>query len=104
MGLLSPLVAGADNAFVFIGSTLVQQLLWIVGLHGDNMWVTNFQPFGLMWLEENATALANGSTVFDLPHVLAAYGTGDLHRIRKDSFYWYQRAIASNGKEARLFL
>jgi len=76
MGLLAPLVAGADNIFVFMGSTFVQQLLWIVGLHGDNMWVANFQPFGLMWLEENASALANGSTVFDLPHVLAAYGTG----------------------------
>ena len=33
MGLLAPLVAGADNIFVFMGSTLVQQLLWIVGLH-----------------------------------------------------------------------
>lgn len=76
MGLLAPLVAGADNIFVFMGSTFIQQVLWIVGLHGDNMWVTNFQPFGLIWLEENATALANGSTVFELPHVLAAYGTG----------------------------
>ena len=24
-------------------------------------------------------------------------GTGDLHRVRKDSFFWYQRAISSNG-------
>ena len=72
MGLLAPLVAGADNIFTFMGSTLLQQILWIVGLHGDSMWVTNFQPFGLIWLEENATALANGATVYELPHVLAA--------------------------------
>ena len=26
-------------------------------------------------------------------------GEGDLHRIRKDSFYWYKKVIASNGKE-----
>lgn len=25
-------------------------------------------------------------------------GTGDLHRVRKDSFFWYQRAIASDGR------
>ena len=24
-------------------------------------------------------------------------GTGDLHRVRKDSFFWYQRVLASNG-------
>lgn len=24
-------------------------------------------------------------------------GTGDLHRVRKDSFYWYQKVISSNG-------
>ena len=24
-------------------------------------------------------------------------GTGDLHRVRKDSCFWYQRAISSNG-------
>ncbi len=26
-------------------------------------------------------------------------GNGDLHRARKDSFYWYQRVIASNGAD-----
>ena len=26
-------------------------------------------------------------------------GTGDLHRVRKDSFFWYQCAIASDGRE-----
>ena len=26
-------------------------------------------------------------------------GTGDLHRARKDSFYWYQKVCKSNGEE-----
>jgi 6-phospho-beta-glucosidase len=26
-------------------------------------------------------------------------GNGDLHRIRKDSFFWYKKCIASNGKD-----
>ncbi len=26
-------------------------------------------------------------------------GRGDLRRIRKDSFYWYQKVIASNGED-----
>ena len=26
-------------------------------------------------------------------------GNGDLHRSRKDSFYWYKKIIASNGED-----
>ena len=26
-------------------------------------------------------------------------GEGDLHRVKKDSFYWYQKVIASNGED-----
>ena len=26
-------------------------------------------------------------------------GNGDLHRARKDSFYWYQKVCQSNGEE-----
>ena len=26
-------------------------------------------------------------------------GNGDLHRVRKDSFWWYRRVIASNGED-----
>ncbi|EQC58460.1 hypothetical protein N219_11730 [Limosilactobacillus fermentum MTCC 8711] len=25
--------------------------------------------------------------------------TGDLHRMPKDSFYWYQKVIATNGED-----
>lgn len=28
-------------------------------------------------------------------------GTGDLSRERKDSFYWYQKVIATNGEDLR---
>jgi 6-phospho-beta-glucosidase len=28
-------------------------------------------------------------------------GNGSLRRIRKDSFYWYQKVIKSNGKDLR---
>ncbi len=76
MGLLAPLVAGADNVFVYTGSRLLANLMWCVGLHGDNMLLSNFQPFGLMWLEENAAALAAGTPTNELPHILAAFGTG----------------------------
>ena len=26
-------------------------------------------------------------------------GTGDLHRVRKDSFWWYKTVIASDGHD-----
>ena len=26
-------------------------------------------------------------------------GEGDLHRIKKDSFYWYKKCIESDGKD-----
>ena len=31
-------------------------------------------------------------------------GTGDLSRERKDSFYWYQKVIATNGEDLGLSL
>lgn len=76
MGLLTPLVAGADNIFVATGSTFLAQLLWAVGLHGDNMFLVNFTPFGLMWIEENAAALAQGTSIYELPHILGGLGAG----------------------------
>ncbi len=30
---------------------------------------------------------------------VADQGNGDLHRSRKDSFYWYKKVIASNGED-----
>ena len=76
MSVLAPLAAGADSIFVYLGARLLANLMWVVGLHGDNMLLSNFQPFGLMWLEENAAALAAGTPTTQLPHVLAGFGTG----------------------------
>ena len=76
MGAMSPFVAGADNIFVYLGSRLVANLMWVVGLHGDNMFLANFSPFGLMWLEENAAAFAAGTPSNELPHILAGFGVG----------------------------
>lgn len=81
MGVLSPLISGADNIFVAISAKFVGMLLWAVGLHGDNMWTTFFTPFGTIWLEENAAALASGTSIYNLPHVLAAFGNTGLDRL-----------------------
>lgn len=80
-GLLAPLVSGADNIFVAIVLTFFCMLLWSVGLHGDGMLLGFMTPFGTMWLEENAAALANGTSVYNLPHVLSAIGTSGLLRL-----------------------
>lgn len=64
---LTPLVSAADNMGVYVLDRTVSALLWSVGLHGDNMWTTPiFQPFTLMWTEENAAAMAAGQA---LPHI-----------------------------------
>lgn len=76
MGILVPVVSGADNVFVYVGARLLANLLWCVGLHGDNMVLSNFNAFGTIWLEENAAALAAGTPTNQLPHVLAGFGTG----------------------------
>lgn len=81
MGVLTPFISGADNIFVAVISKFVAMLLWSVGLHGDNMWTAMFTPFGTMWLEENTKALASGTSVYNLPHVLAAYGQTGLDRL-----------------------
>lgn len=81
MGALAPFIAGADNIFTAIGAKFVCQLLWSVGLHGDNMWMGFFSPFGTIWLEENAAALSSGTSIYNLPHVLAAFGSSGLDRM-----------------------
>lgn len=58
------------------GSTFLAQLLWSVGLHGDNMFLVNFTPFGMMWIEENAAAVAQGTSIYELPHILGGLGAG----------------------------
>ena len=81
MGVLSPLVSGSDNVFTFVFLVFLSMLLWSVGLHGDNMLLTFMTPFGAIWLNENVEALAAGTSVYGLPHVLAGFGSTGLIRL-----------------------
>lgn len=81
MKVLEPLIAGADNIVVAVSAELVSMVLWAVGLHGDNMWLSMFTPFGTMWLEQNAAALTAGTSVYNLPHILAAFSSSGLCRL-----------------------
>lgn len=81
MSVLEPLISGADNIFVAVTAQFISMVLWAVGLHGDNMWTAMFTPFGTMWLEQNASALAGGTSIYNLPHILAAYGQSGLFRV-----------------------
>lgn len=75
---LSPIVTGADNVFVFTSKNVLQNLLWAVGLHGDNMLGSLFTPFTTIWLEENAAAMASGVSAYNLPHIMASNMTDRL--------------------------
>ncbi|MGF7398320.1 PTS sugar transporter subunit IIC [Thermoanaerobacterium thermosaccharolyticum] len=79
--VMSPLIQGADNVFVYVGDQFIESLFWTVGLHGSSMFTSLFTPFGTIWLEENAKALAAGSTIYNLPHVLAGFGQTGLTRL-----------------------
>ena len=81
MGALSPLVSGSDNVFTFVILIFLSMLLWSVGLHGDNMLLSFMTPFGTIWLNENVEALAAGASVYELPHVLAGFGSTGLTRL-----------------------
>lgn len=81
MAVLAPFIKGSDNVFTAMIITAISNLLWSVGLHGDNMFLTLFTPFGTIWMEENAAALMAGSSVYDLPNVLATLGQSGLMRM-----------------------
>lgn len=72
--VLTPVVSGADNVVTFAIKSFVTNLLWSVGLHGDNMFGNLFTPFASIWLEENAAAMASGMANIQLPHVWTLYG------------------------------
>ncbi|MFT8812173.1 PTS sugar transporter subunit IIC [Oenococcus sp.] len=79
--LLRPIVSGSDNVWVAMGAALIVSILWSVGLHGDNMFLVLFTPFGLQWLNQNSNALNKGVSVDNLPHVLAGVGQTGLLRL-----------------------
>lgn len=72
---LMPYVSAADNIFTYTFRELMTNLLWAVGLHGDNMFAAPiFSPFETMWLADNAQAVQNGVAGTDLPHIMTYNG------------------------------
>lgn len=71
--VLTPLFAGVDNIFVFVARVFAEMLLWTVGMHGTAMVDTIFAPLRLQWVAENAAALAEGVSRFELPYIWTSY-------------------------------
>ncbi|SET54331.1 PTS system, cellobiose-specific IIC component [Enterococcus malodoratus] len=79
--ILEPIITSSDSLWMAMFVTFVCLLLWSVGLHGDNMFLALFTPFGLMWVDQNASALADGVSKYDLPNILAGLGNTGLIRL-----------------------
>ena len=79
--LLEPVVNGSQSVWSAMIVTFITLLLWSVGLHGDNMFLALFTPFGVTWLSENAKSLSSGTTSNHLPNILAGLGQTGLLRL-----------------------
>ena len=79
MGALKPIFTSADNIGTYVLRQGIVNLLWAVGLHGDNMFaVPVFNPFEIMWTAENAAAMAQGVSGTALPHIMTYSGIDRL--------------------------
>ena len=79
--VLAPVITGTDSVWLAMGVTFIVLLLWSIGLHGDNMFLSLFMPFGAVWLDQNTTLLSSGTPTNQLPHVLAGLGNTGLIRL-----------------------
>lgn len=79
--ILEPVISGSDSIWTAIILTFFVLVFWAVGLHGDNMLLSLFSPFGLMWMDQNAAALSSGVPANELPNVLAGLGNTGLLRL-----------------------
>ncbi|MBO0458127.1 PTS sugar transporter subunit IIC [Enterococcus hulanensis] len=79
--ILEPIITLSDSLWMAMLVSFICLLLWSVGLHGDNMFLALFTPFGLTWVDQNASALASGVSKYDLPNVLAGLGNTGLLRL-----------------------
>lgn len=71
---LIPVLGAADNIFVYTLSYMIVSVLWIMGLHGDNIVGAVITPFTNVWTVANNEAfLANQP----IPHIW----TGNLNRL-----------------------
>ena len=67
--ILMPLIGNADNVFVYSFQQFMSALLWICGLHGDNITGAFTNVFLNQWLAENNAAYMAHTAVKDLPYV-----------------------------------
>lgn len=67
--ILMPLIGNADNVFVYSFQQFMSALLWICGLHGDNITGAVTNVFLNQWLAENNAAFMAHTAVKDLPYV-----------------------------------
>lgn len=69
---LTPFFTAADNIGVYTLERAINAALWAIGLHGESVWTTPiFQPFMIMWTEQNSVAKAAGEV---LPHIWTLSG------------------------------
>lgn len=67
--ILLPILGQADNVFVYTLQQFFSALLWICGLHGDNITGAVTNAFLPTWIAENNAAYMAGTAVKDLPYV-----------------------------------
>ena len=67
--MLLPVLGAADNIFVYTLQQFLSALLWICGLHGDNITGAVINVFTNQWIADNNTAYMAGTLVKDLPYV-----------------------------------
>lgn len=67
--ILMPLLGKADNIFVYSFQQFLSSLLWVCGLHGDNITGAVTNVFLNQWLAENNAAFMAHTAVKDLPYV-----------------------------------
>ena len=67
--ILLPILGKADNVFVYVLQQFFSAILWMCGLHGDNITGAVINTFLPTWINENNAAYMAGTAVKDLPYV-----------------------------------
>ena len=66
--MLLPVLGAADNVFVYSLQQFLSALLWMCGLHGDNITGAVCNVFTNQWIADNNTAFMANTAVANLPH------------------------------------
>lgn len=67
--MLLPILSAADNIFVYTLQQFLSALLWMCGLHGENITGAVTNVFLNQWIADNNTAFMAGTAVRNLPHI-----------------------------------